>query len=716
MTEEKLKEKIIDTMKPFDSKKFRRRELFGFIDVKGLDYNDFKNALSHLEKAGTVIRTKGRKFALPLQSDKSSGLTGVFSASRNGGGNVRLPAGETIYVMKGNTGKALQGDTVQIKILKRKRVGLSLTAEIIKVIERSTKPVLGIFKKYGNTTYIIPEGNGFSKNILIKNCEKHDVKDGDLVVCRVEMPLKGFSGPMCVIKEVLGDPDSPGMDVLAIAKRYELSVVFPEEVLRESENLSSDLEFEIPENRRDIRDVLTFTIDPSDARDFDDAISISKTDNGGFELGIHIADVSHYVKDGTAMDLEAQRRGMSCYFVDRVIPMLPERLSNDLCSLNANENRLTKSIFVVLDRKGNIINYEIANTVINSDMRLTYEQVQSYLDGNKLNGADEITSEVGEALKIFSELTDILVELRNERGALDMELPEALVVLNEVNKPVDIVKRGRFKAHRMIEEAMLLANTITAEMLANTKAPFLYRIHDKPEEEKMVEFGRIAHLLGYVFHPSKAQTPKYVQSFLMSIHGKIHEKSLNMILLRSMKKAGYSPRNTGHFGLALQKYAHFTSPIRRYPDLIVHRQLDTYILGNSNGNNKHDISYYQSLGNHVSECEKIIDSAERKSVKMKTAEFMKMHLGEEFEGTVSGIIPKGIFVELDRYYVEGLILVSSLDDDYYEIESNGIAMSGRNRGRRFMVGDRLKVAVVSADKVRGEVDFMLINKVKEKKR
>jgi len=708
MNEENLQEKIVDTIKSFGGKKFRRRELFGFLNVRDLDYNEFKRILSHLERSGKIIRKKGRKFVLPEQSGI---LTGVFTVSRNGGGYVSLPDGKSVSVRRDYAGGALPGDMVQFKILKRGRAGFSRAAEIVRIVERSTKPVIGIYNKYGNTAYVIPQEDGFSKNLLVKNNDELNTGNGNLVVCRVEMPSKGYSRPMCVVTEVLGDPDSPGVDVLAIAKRYNLPIIFPEEVLKESKTLPANLGMETLEKRRDIRDIVTFTIDPVDARDFDDAISISRVDDGNFELGVHIADVSHYVKDGTATDIEAQLRGMSCYLVDRVIPMLPERLSNDLCSLKPNEDRATKSVFVVLDRKGNIIKHEITNTVINSNIRLTYEQVQAYLDSSKKYGAGEITTEVGEALEILSELTDILIERRNERGALDLELPDILVVLDEVSMPVDIVKKKRFKANRMIEEAMLLANTIVAKVLAKAEAPFLYRIHDKPEEEKMVEFGEIAYLLGYVFNSSLAKNPKYIQNFLMSLHDKLHERQLNMVLLRSMRKAGYSVRNMGHFGLALQKYTHFTSPIRRYPDLIVHRQLDAYVLKNGNGRKEHEISYYETLGNHVTEREIIIDSAERNSVKMKVAEFMKMHLGEEFEGTVSGIIPKGIFVELDKYFVEGLIHVSSLNDDYYEIDSTGITMIGRNRGKRYMIGDRVKVAVASADKVRGEVDFVLIKKL-----
>jgi ribonuclease R len=557
--------------------------------------------------------------------------------------------------------------------------------------------------------------DGFSSNLLVKNAGEFDAGDGQLVVCRTEVPFRGYSKPMCAVTEVLGDPESPGVDVLAIAKRYQLPMVFPEPVVRESERIPGEIDNETIANRRDIRNMVIFTIDPEDAKDFDDAISITRSENGGFELGVHIADVSYYVGDGSAMDNEAIARGMSCYLVDRVIPMLPERLSNGLCSLNPHEDRVTKSVFVTLDERGTVIRFETANTVINSRMRLNYRQVQDYLDGTKTAETAEITPEVGEALGIFSKLTDVLIERRNERGAIDIELPEAKVILDKNNKPVDIVKRERIKSHRMIEEAMLLANTIVAQKLARAGAPFLYRIHDKPDMKKMEAFGEAANLLGYKFKPSKAKDQRYILDFLLSIRGQSHEKILNMLLLRSLKKAGYSPKNIGHYGLAIEQYAHFTSPIRRYPDLLVHRQLETYIFGNGDGHDERSYTYYETLGNTLTQREIITDSAERDSVKMKAAEFMKSRLGEEFEGTVTGVMPVGLFVELDEYYVEGLVHVSTLHDDYYDMDTSGFALVGARSGRRFMVGDRVLVAVASADKTRGEINFELVKKYKKKK-
>jgi len=711
MNENALRKKILETIRSTGGRKLRRRELYNLIKVKSLPYEDFKYTMTELEKLGAIVRLKGRTFTLPEGEAPSAG---IFSLTRNGNGYVDFRDKDSVFIKSINIGEAMSGDTVLVRIFKRKRNDdFPQSGEIVKVVERSTKPVVGIFKRQRNSAYLIPEGGAFPGNLPVINSENSDAEDGDLVVCRIGMPAKGFSQPVCEVIEVLGDPDAPGVDVLSIAKRYELNIEFPEDVLRECENIPADLDPEVFEHRMDIRDVVTFTVDPDDAKDFDDAISISRLDEGGYELGVHIADVSHYVKEGTALDTEAQARAMSCYLVDRVIPMLPERLSNDLCSLIPNTDRLTKSVFITLDKTGEIKNSRAANTVIHSDMRLTYSQVQSFLDGDDSNGAGDITTVTGEALKIFSELTDLLIELRNKRGSLDLELPEAKVILDESGKPVDIVKYDRFKSNRMVEEAMLLANTATAQLLAGRKAQFLYRIHDKPDIERLESFGENANMLGYSFNMKKAANQKYIQKFLISIQGTSISRMMSTQFLRSMKKAEYSPENIGHYGLALEKYAHFTSPIRRYPDIIVHRKLDESVKKHIKGPRENKLMYYKYLGEYITNREIIIDSAERDSIKMKKAEFMGGHIGAEFDGTVSGIIPKGIFVELDTYFIEGLIHVTDLEDDYYEMEPNGVTMTGRSTGNSFKIGDRLKVFVATADKERGEVNFMLINRLKK---
>ncbi|MFC1692346.1 ribonuclease R [Candidatus Latescibacterota bacterium] len=710
MDEKEIKKKIFETVKSINSKSLKRRQLYHLLRLKKLNYNEFKRILDSMIREGDIIRTKGRHLTLP---ERNRIITGVFTTA-NKGGYIRTGNGVSYFVKRGNTEDAVSGDTVQARVLRRMRSGLPVSAKILKILERTTRPVIGIFRKTANTMYIKPRQEGFSGNLLVKNDCGLDAKNGDLVVARIEMPSPGFSRPMCVVTEVLGDPDAPGMDIVVIARRYGLPLEFPENVLREAKNVPADFTPDVMEKRKDIRSIVTFTIDPVDAKDFDDAISISRMEGNGYEIGVHIADVSHYVSENSAMDNESRSRGMSCYLLNRVIPMLPEKLSNELCSLKPDVDRLTKSVFVVLDGEGAVVSREIANTVIHSRMRLNYRQAQAYLEGKKNDGAGKVIPEVGEALELLSEVTDLLIARRKERGAIDMELPEAIVILDDDGRSVDIQKRNRIKAHRMVEEAMLLANTIVAETLGTRDVPFLYRIHEEPDNEKMEQFSVVAAALGYEFHTSRVHEKEYMAGFLNSLAGKKHEQLFNMLLLRSMKKACYSPHNRGHYGLSLPVYAHFTSPIRRYPDLIVHRQLDKFVLDNGNGTDKHDMGYYETLGDLLTEREINSDSAERDLVKMKTAEFMKTHLGEEFEGRITGILPIGFFVELDRWFVEGLVHVSSLEDDYYETDRSGISLKGKRTGMRFMIGDRVRILVAAADKENRRIDFALVQKLKTK--
>jgi len=711
MPEEKdLKTVILDTLKSFGKKRIRRRQLYNLIGRKGLDYEDFKGILTEMESVGTIVRMKGRRFALP----EDSGLfTGVITLSRNGGGYIRTKDGDTVYVQPRFTYGAVSGDLVRAKMSRHGRPGFAPTAKVVDIIERSSEPVVGTYRKTGATAYVVPRNSTSVINFIVKKPAEVDAQDGDLVVVKAEPPMKGFSLPSCTVVEVLGDPDSPGVDVLAVAKHHNLPMIFPDAVLEAADRIDGGITPETIVQRRDIRDMVTFTIDPVDAKDFDDAISVSKTEDGSWLLGVHIADVAHYVPDSSPIDLEAEKRGMSCYLVDRVIPMLPEKLSNDLCSLRPDEDRLTKSVFAEIDSEGNVVKSDIANTVIHSRMRLTYQQVQAYLDGGDGSGAGDIPPDVGSALKHLSELTDVLIRRRQERGTIDFENPEARIVLDDRGKPTDIVKREQLKAHRMVEEAMICANIITATALTDRKMSFLYRIHEDPDPKKFDAFAETAQALGYSFKSSRASDRTYIQSFLESVRGTDHERTLNMLLLRSMKRACYSPDNRGHYGLALPIYSHFTSPIRRYPDLVLHRRLDTIVHGGDG--DPHDYDYYETLGEAVSDRERVTDEAERESIKMKAAEFMHEHLGEEFDGIISGIIPVGFFVGLDKYFVEGLVHVTTLHNDYYTVDRAGVSLVGRATGRRFMLGDRVRVVVTAADKDKAEIDFMVVHDGAKKK-
>lgn len=709
MNTETIKQQIIDTIKATGKKRVRRRELFNLCKIRGLSYEDFKAILTEMEAAGILVRMKGRRFAIP---DEGGVLVGTFQASPYGG-YVRFENGEGLYIQDRDTNGALSGDTVQIARLKRRGGGGRNLGLVLAVLERRSDPVVGVLRRQGATSYLITKEPDIPFNLLVKPGCEGDAEDGQLVVARIDREITGRAQAQCVVTGVLGSPDAPGMDVLSIIIRYRLPYSFPDDVIAESEAVSADIDGAAAAGRCDLRETVTFTIDPVDARDFDDAISISRTDGGEYELGVHIADVAHYVRSGSVMDIEAKERSMSCYLVDRVIPMLPERLSNNLCSLRPGEDRLTKSVFATIDLDGHLVSSEIVNTVIHSKARLTYEQVQTFLDGTD-DESEGIPAEVGASLRTLATLTGTLIERRRDRGGLDMDLPEARVVLNDQGEPENIVEYPRYHAHRMVEEAMLIANTVTALALSHADAPLLYRIHDEPDGDRLEKFGEVAKALGYEFRSSQADDQRYLQRFLYAVKDSPHSHMLNTLLLRSMKKAAYSPHNIGHYGLALGTYAHFTSPIRRYPDLVVHRQLDAYVTGTGHGEKHHDMDYFEHLGAYITDREIVTGQAERDSVKMKTAEFMQRHLGEEFEGRISGMMPFGFFVELDTVFVEGLVHVSSLDDDYYDLDALGIAMAGRNRNHRFTIGDWVKVVVARADKDHGEVDFFLLEHRKGK--
>ena len=711
MNTDKLKARILEALKKDKKNRVRRRQLFKKLDLPDMSYEDFKAVLTDMERRGEIERMKGRRFAVPASD---GGITGTFTLARNGGGRIRTGDGERIPVLPRNANGALTGDTVRARMLKSHRQGMSATARITAILERSTQPVVGVFRRVKKTEYLEPRDQSFRGAMIVIDAAGLEPDVGDLVVARVnESGTEGFSQPVCTLVEVLGDPDSPGVDVLAIARRYQLPIVFPEQVLTEAAALSEDIDPETISARRDIRDLVTITIDPVDARDFDDAVSLERRDDGTVVLGVHIADVAHYVTEGSALDEESKARALSCYLVDRVIPMLPERLSNDLCSLRPNEDRLTKSVFAVIDARGKVFSAETADTVIHSDMRLTYEQAQAYLDGRKDDGADAITPEVAALIDGLSALTDLFIALRNKRGALNFNNPESHVYLDDEGRPKDIVRHEQKKAHMMVEEAMILANTVVAKKLAEREAPFLYRIHEPPEAEKLNIFAGTAEALGHTFSVAKALDDQaYVQAFLGSIEGNVRERALNMFLLRSMKRAVYSPTNRGHYGLALKNYAHFTSPIRRYPDLIVHRQLDNYAHGGGGLPGDHDMGWYEDLGDHVTEREINAGSAERDSVKMKAAEFMKERLGEDFDGTISSMMPIGFFVEIDEFFVEGLVHVTTLANDYYELDRAGVSLVGKRTRRKFTLGDRVRVKVAAADKDRMEIDFILVKRLK----
>jgi ribonuclease R len=507
------------------------------------------------------------------------------------------------------------------------------------------------------------------------------------------------------VVEVLGYPDERGMDILSLIKEFGLSLSFPQEVEQELEDLPERIDPKETKERLDLRKKNCFTIDPADAKDHDDAVSLEIKGDGNYVLGVHIADVSFYVKDRSALDGEALRRGTSVYLVDRVIPMLPERLSNNICSLKPHRNRLTYSVIMELTPEGDRVGYQIQKSVIKSKSKLNYDEVQKFFDSGEASiNIKGLESDLVEMRKLSRKLLD----KRLERGSLDFDLPEAHVVLGKDGRVQDIFEVARLESHRLIEEFMLIANRTVAEHISRLSVPFLYRIHEEPDQEKMESFSDFVSTLGYSFKATGRIRPKKIQRFLKSLEGKPEEELVNEILLRSLKKACYDPVNVGHFGLAFSHYTHFTSPIRRYPDLLVHRLLKQLQDGLYTVQQQSKMAgRLPKIGEITSERERLAEEAERESIKIKQIEFMQDKLGEEYEGIIAGVVPFGFFVRLDNLLAEGLVRVSSLDDDFYLLDEMGKRWVGRRTRKVHKLGDRVKVQVIRVDKEQKEIDFIL---------
>jgi len=478
-----------------------------------------------------------------------------------------------------------------------------------------------------------------------------------------------------------------------ILEEFKIRINFPKLVIEECEKIDPFISKEEIRKRRNLIGLTCFTIDPEDAKDFDDAVSIEKTENGGFLLGVHIADVDHYVNKNKHIDKQALSRGTSIYLPDRVIPMLPSKLSENLCSLKPDENRLALTVMIKIDAQGNIIEYEIFESIIKSKARLSYESAEELIHSNNKH------TEISSSMKIMYKLSKILDKKRLDRGYIDFDVPEVKISLDRNGKVLDIQKKKRLSSHVLIEEFMLLANQCVAEYITKNKVPMIYRIHETPDDLKTKDFAMLAKTLNYKFDQNKSKDPKYIQRFLHKTNGQKNHVLLSQILLTCMQKAIYSTKNVGHFGLALNCYTHFTSPIRRYPDLIVHR-----ILKNKFKNRMDNLSEIAGI---ASEREQIAIKIERESIKLKQVEFMKNKLGDVFEGVISGVQPYGLFVELNDTLAEGLVHVSALKNDYYTFSEKQFALVGRRTKRKFQLGDSVKAQIVKVDSNKGQIDFIL---------
>lgn len=700
------KTKILNFMAEKAYRPLKIRELAKGMEIPEEHYRAFRRTVRAMLQEGSIVKIRKNRLGLP---EKLNLVVGKLTLNKSGFGFVQAEDGkEEVYINKDDVGTAWNGDKVVVRIYGR-QTGKSREGTIIKILERANQIVVGTFKRGKNFFFVQPDDKRFTRDIYV--AEPGQAEEGQKVVVSLEEWQDKYLNPEGKIKEILGYPDDPGVDILTLIREYQLPVEFPGEIEGEAEKLSQripELEYR---TRVDFRDKICFTIDPWDAKDHDDAVSLEKLENGNYLLGVHIADVSYYVKENSRLDKEALSRGNSVYLADRVIPMLPERLSNQICSLRPGEEKLTYSCLMEIDPKGKVIKYRIAKSLIQSRAKLNYDEVQAFFDTGKSN---KNLSGVEQTLKEMLKLSQILHQKRIAKGSLDFDLPEAKVLIGKDGRVLDIFKQERLESHRLIEEFMLLANQCVAKYASSLKVPFLYRVHDQPDREKIENFAEFISTLGYEFTLEKkdsVMSPKRIQRFLNSAEGTPQEELINELLLRSLKKACYQPENTGHFGLAFSHYTHFTSPIRRYPDLLIHRLLKE--LEETKNYAPERRAYLQEklpfIGKFTSDRERLADEVEQESIKLKQIEYLKDRLGEHFSGIISGILPFGFFVRLDDLLAEGLVRLSSMEDDYYRYDEKNKRLVGRHSRKIYNLGERVKVQLIRVNKEEREIDFNLVS-------
>lgn len=678
------------------------KELAILLNVPKEQREELKQVLNLLLAEGKISVSKKGKFG----KAETFALVGVFSGHSRGFGFVAIEGREEdVFIPADKTGGALHGDKVQIVIDSERRGGRP-EGTVVRILEHANETLVGTYQKGKGYGFVVPDNQKISKDIFIpQGCDQGAVSGHKVMVKIKDFGEKKGKKPEGVITEILGHIHDPGVDILSIVRAYDLPEEFPGAVKTQLKQIPDEVTKDSWAGRKDLRDLPTVTIDGEEAKDLDDAISIERAGEG-YLLGVHIADVSHYVQEHTPLDEEALKRGTSVYLVDRVIPMLPHQLSNGICSLNEGEDRLALSCLMEIDSQGNVTGHEIAETVIRSDRRMTYTAVNAIVTDHD----PQVTAEYAEFAEMFllmKELADILRKKRHARGSIDFDFPESKIVLDEKGKPLEIKAYERNAATRIIEDFMLLANETVAEDYFWQELPFLYRTHDKPDEDRMKRLGTFINNFGYVLRMPGGQVyPKEIQKLLDKVEGTPEELLISRLTLRSMKQAKYTIENTGHFGLAARYYTHFTSPIRRYPDLQIHRIMKEALHGGLTGKR---ISHYEKILPKVavqtSALERRADEAERETDKLKKVQYMEQFIGQEFEGVISGVTSWGFYVELPNT-VEGLVHISELRDDYYVFLEERYELCGEMTGKTYKLGQTIRVQVTGCDRFSKTIDFI----------
>ena len=663
---------------------------------------------------GRKKKDKNKKDKNKKEQPEGIQAEGTFIGHPKGFGFVEIEGqDEDIFIPESDTGTAMHQDKVRIIIRDDKKEGKRQEGVVVKVLERGMPEIVGTYQLNRDFGFVISDNPKFSKDIFIPRKEAAGIKNGDKVIAVITDYGSGNKNPEGKIKENLGNIRTPGTDILAIVKSFGIPSEFPEKVMKQAQRVPDHVLDADRDGRLDLRYLQTVTIDGEDAKDLDDAISLTK-EGDIYHLGVHIADVSNYVQYNSALDREALKRGTSVYLADRVVPMLPERLSNGICSLNQGEDRLALSCLMDIDEKGKVVSHQIAETVINVNERMCYTDVK-----NILEDTDEEAKKRYEALIpmffMMKELSGILRNSRHHRGSIDFDFPESKIILNAAGKAIDVKPYEANVATKIIEDFMLMANETVAQEYCTEEIPFVYRTHDNPDPEKVESLLTLLHNQGVKIQKAKEEiTPKEIQQIIESIEGLPNEAMISRLVLRSMKQAKYTTECSGHFGLAAKYYCHFTSPIRRYPDLQIHRIIKDNLRGRlmREGRTEHYAEILDEVARQSSVCERRADEAERESDKLKKAEYMSYHLGEEFEGIISGVTGWGLYVELPNT-VEGLVHVNTLRDDYYVFNQESYELCGEMTKKVYKLGDKVRVRVADADKMLKTVDFELVSDIRD---
>lgn len=698
-----MREIIVEFMKQPKYKPMLKEELAVAFKIDRKDQREFFKSLESMEKEGIILKARNERYGL-LNNEYMA--LGVLEGNEKGFGFVisKDRPGEDVFISAENMNGAMHGDKVVVNILKRREASRKQEGEIIRILERANETVIGTYEGNGNFGFVIPDNHKLSYDIFIPKAGSMNAKDGHKVIVELTRWPEPRRNPEGSVIEVLGYPWEKGTDILSIVRMFNLPSVFPEDVIKEAQAVPMRIPDDEISRRRDLRQLKLFTIDGADAKDLDDAVSIESLDNGEYRLGVHIADVSHYVKDGSPLDKEALKRGNSVYLLDRVIPMLPHELSNGICSLNPNEDRLAMSVIMDIDKKGKVYAHEIFESVINSKARLIYDDVSDLLEGK--TSTEGKLKEVAGELFVMKELMDILRARRERRGSIDFDFPESYIELDENGKPIDVRKLERRVANRLIEEFMLVCNETVAERFFWAQIPFLYRIHEDPNPEKVADFLRFIHNFGYSIR-GKELHPKDFQRLTDEIKGRREEPVISTLLLRTMQKAVYSSEPGKHFGLAAQYYSHFTSPIRRYPDLQIHRIIKETLRGSlSHRRMEHLEGWLPEVADHTSMTERRAEEAEREVDDLKKAQYMAERIGEEYDGIVSSVTSFGMFVQLENT-IEGLVHFSNMEDDFYFFDEENYMIVGERTKRTYRLGDEVRIKVIGADIGKKNIDFAI---------